>query len=439
MLDTIWREARRRLQVELSTKDYEAWIEPLKAARWASGELTLETPSGFFREWLKRHLMPALETAVCAASGHPTTVLLAVNEQLGVATPAVRPPVRPADPLTQAPPSRYTFDNFVVGASNRVAFNAARAVVAQPGARFNPLFLYSASGLGKTHLLSAVTAALAPGYRRGAVVFVSAENFVNEMIAALEGRRQMARFRHRFREVDTLVVDDVEFLGGKRRSQEEFRHTFNALHEGRKQIVLASDRPPHELPGLEDTLRHRFGAGLLAQIDAPDPALRLALVGSKARALGLTIDADVAAYLADGWCSNVRELEGALIRLDAYSGVAGRAITLALVREALGPPRTAQGRHPSMDRVIGEVCQHFKVTRAEIASVRRTARIAVPRQVAMYLIRQETDAPLKKIGEQLGGRDHATVLHALSAVERKLRADATIRQAVSDLRARLHG
>ncbi len=439
MLDTIWREARRRLQAELPVKDYEAWIEPLKAARWSPGELTLETPSGFFREWLKRHLMPALEAAVCAASGHPTTVLLAVNEQLDVPAPVVRAPLRPTDPLTQPPPGRYTFDNFVVGASNRVAFGAAQAVVAQPGARFNPLFIYSSSGLGKTHLLSAVTSALAPCYRRGAVVFISAENFVNEMIAALEGSRQMARFRNRFRGVDTLVVDDVEFLGGKRRSQEEFKHTFNALHEGRKQIVLASDRPPHELPGLEETLRHRFASGLLTHVDAPDPALRLALVNRKARALGLTLDADVAAHVADGWCSNVRELEGALIRVDAYSSVAGRAVTLALVREALGPPRNAQDQQPSMDRVIGEVCQHFKITRAEIASVRRTARIALPRQVAMYLIRQETDAPLVKIGEQLGGRDHATVLHALSAIERKLRDDATMRETVAALLARLHG
>jgi chromosomal replication initiator protein len=438
MLDTIWREARRRLQAELPVKDYEAWIEPLKAARWSPGELTLETPSGFFREWLKRHWMPALETAVCAASGHPTTVVLAVNERLDVPAAAVRAPLRPADPLTEPPPSRYTFDNFVVGASNRVAFGAAQAVVAQPGARFNPLFIHSSSGLGKTHLLSAITAALAPSYRRGAVVFVSAENFVNEMIAGLEGSRQMARFRNRFRGVETLVVDDVEFLGGKRRSQEEFKHTFNALHEGRKQIVLASDRPPYELPGFENTLRQRFGSGLLAHVDAPDPALRLALVNRKARALGLTLDADVAAHIADGWCANVRELEGALIRVDAYSSVAGRAVTLALVREALGAPRNVIGEQPSMDRVIGEVCQHFKVTRAEIASVRRTARVALPRQVAMYLIRQETDAPLAKIGEQLGGRDHATVLHALSAIERKLREDATMRETLTTLRARLH-
>jgi chromosomal replication initiator protein len=382
--------------------------------------------------------MPALETAVCAASGCPTTVLLAVNERLDVPAAVVRVPRRPADPLTEPPPSRYTFDNFVVGASNRVAFGAAQAVVAQPGARFNPLFIYSSSGLGKTHLLSAVTSALAPGYRRGAVVFVSAENFVNEMIAGLEGSRQMARFRNRFRGVETLVVDDVEFLGGKRRSQEEFKHTFNALHDGRKQIVLASDRPPYELPGFEDTLRQRFGSGLLAHVEAPDPALRLALVNRKARALGLTLDADVAAHLADGWCSNVRELEGALIRVDAYSSVAGRAVTLALVHEALGPPRNLGGQQPSMDRVIGEVCQHFKVTRAEIASVRRTARVALPRQVAMYLIRQETDAPLAKIGEQLGGRDHATVLHALGAIERKLREDATMRETLTTLRARLH-
>ena len=208
-------------QAELPVKDYEAWIEPLKAARWAPGELTLETPSGFFREWWRRHWMPALETAVCTVSGHPTTVLLAVNERLDVPAAAVRTPLRPADPLTEPPPSRYSFDNFVVGASNRVAFGAAQAVVAQPGARFNPLFIHSSSGLGKTHLLSAITSALAPSYRRGAVLFVSAENFVNEMIARARGSRQMARFRNRFRGVDTLVVDDSSFWvgsGARRRS-----------------------------------------------------------------------------------------------------------------------------------------------------------------------------------------------------------------------------
>ena len=435
MPHTIWLEARRRLRDELHDKDYETWIEPLRPGAWAAGVLTLEVPSPFAREWLKQHFMPPLEAAVTAAAGAPASVTLVVNRTLDV------PPGRAALPARRAErpatvPARYTFDNFVVGSSNRLAYGAARAVVAQPGRRFNPLFLYGGCGLGKTHLLNALANALAVERPLGTVACLSAENFLNEMILALEGRR-MERFRRRFRSIQMLVIDDIQFLAEKKRSQEEFRHTFNALHDASRQIVIASDRAPFDMPGIENELRERFGSGLLAEIEPPDAELRAALVARKASALGLGLPADVVTVLAEEWCVNVRVLEGALTRLDAYATLAGRPVTLALLRETLGFPPGAANGGPTLARIIGVVCEHYRLSRTEIASPRRTARLALPRQMAMYLCRHHTDVPLKRIGAELGGRDHATVAHALTAIERRLASDVALREALSTLRTRL--
>jgi chromosomal replication initiator protein len=442
MPDAIWLEARRRLRGELPDKDFDTWIGPLRAARWENEELTLEVPSVFFRDWVKRHFVPVLERAVSEASGTPATVGLVVNRALDAA-PRQGPrraesPRTAAATLAMPPAARYTFDNFVVGRSNQVAHGAALAVVAQPGSRFNPLFFYGGCGLGKTHLLNAVGNGIMAARAAARVACVSAENFVNAMIAGLKGNG-MERFRQRFRGIETLVVDDVQFLAGKRRSQEEFCHTFNALHDGRKQIVLASDRAPDEMPGLEETLRNRFASGLLARIELPDPGLRRALVERKAAQIGLVLDADVVAYLAEEWCEDVRVLEGALTKLEAYVSLAARTITLGLVREALGRSPAQRGKRTGLARIIGEVCQEFALSRSEITSARRTAKVAVPRQLAMYLCRHHTDVPLAEIGAELGGRDHSTVVHALAAIERRLQKDATLRQALTAVRARLAG
>ncbi len=434
MLDTIWLEARRRIRDRIAEKDFETWIEPLRASGWSNGQLTIEAPSAFCRDWVKRNFLAVVEEAVAESSGAPTTVTLVVNRDLDV--PVRRPPAAQRRPENVAAPerhARHTFDNFVVGASNQVAFAAAQAVVAQPGARFNPLFFHGGVGLGKTHLLSAIAYELSMR-SRGRVMCISAEDFLNQMVGGLRGDK-MERFRQRFRGIETLVVDDIQFLADKRRSQEEFRHTFNALQQGRKQIVLASDRPPQEMPGFEESLRNRFASGLLAYIQPPDPALRLALVRQKAGAVGLTLEFDVANYLAQGWCTNVRELEGVLLRIEAFAGLTGRPVDLALVREILGP--TSTGSVPTVERIIDEVCEHFQLTRAELASARRTARLAVPRQLAMYLCRHHTDVPLAKIGAELGGRDHSTVVHALAAIERRLQKDMSFRRDVTKLRARL--
>src|SRR5258705_7193130 len=308
-----------------------------------------------------------------------------------------------APPADEARPERFTFDTFVVGASNEVAFRAAQRIVEAPGLVFNPLFIHGGFGLGKTHLLSAIGHGIRHSRRGGGVAPVTTEQFVNDMVGSIR-RDQMDRFRHRYRGISMLVVDDVQFLGGKKRSQEEFAHTFNALHELGKQIVLASDRPPHEMPDMEETLRSRFASGLLVDILPPDASLRRSLVERKAAALGLPLQPAVVRYLAEEWCRNVRELEGTLTRLGAFATLCGRALTLAAAREALAPYMRA-GRsteRASVARIIGEGGRHFNVSHAELSSARRTARLSVPRQVAMFLCRRHTEAPLQAIGAELG-------------------------------------
>src|SRR3989441_6060393 len=406
MVDGVWYEARQQLRAVLAEGDFETWIAPLHAATWTGGELTLEVPSTFFRDCLRRNHLAALERALLQATGEPAIVRLVVNRERERHPPRRATPVLPSAGPAAAEPAvaaRYTFDTFVVGAANEVAYNAARAVMERPGERFNPLFIFAGPGLGKTHLTFALAHAAAAARHTGTVARLSAEDFVNAMVAALQ-RRQMDRFRRHFRGIGILVVDDLQFLGDKVRSQEEFVHTFNALHDGRKQIVLTSDRPPHEMPGIEEALRSRLACGLLVDVQPPDPALRLALVERKAAARGLQLAPDVVSYLAERWCANVRVLEGTLTRLDAFRCLSGRPVTLSLVREALTPYAGPPASHATIGRIAGEVCRLFRLTRAELASPRRTARLVEARQVAMYLCRHHTDAPLGAIGAELGGR-----------------------------------
>lgn len=440
MRDAIWEEVQRRLRGSLLAKDYDTWIAPLRATGWEAQTLTLEVPSLFELDWIRANHWEALTAALHAAAGGPAQLRLSVNRQLEARPPERRTTRRIEAKASQksAPASRCTFDTFVVGQTNRVAYEAARSVVGQPGLRFNPLFVYGGTGLGKTHLLTATASAIGEARSKSAVAYVTAEAFVNELIIALK-RHQMERFRFQFRRVGTLIIDDIQFLGDKKRSQEEFTHTFNALHDGHKQIVIASDRPPHELPGFAETLRSRFASGLLADIQPPDGALRLALVRRKAAEAEVVLDDEVAAHLAEHWCTNGRQIEGVLRRIEAFSQLAARPVSLALVREALALYRSSVEGRRSLGRIVGEVCRQFQVTRAELMSAQRTARVTLPRHVAMYLCRRHTDAPLGAIGKEFGGRDHSTVVHALGAIEERLRRDAELRATVSLLEARLGG
>jgi chromosomal replication initiator protein len=441
MLDAIWGEVRQQLRACLLAKDFDTWIAPLRAMAWETDELVVEVPSAFGLEWIRSHYWDDVERALEAAAGRSARLRLVVNRALAAPPPPRRPPIRAEQRVPRRRLEvelRCTFETFVVGKSNQVAFEAARAVVTQRGVRWSPLFIYGGTGLGKTHLLTATANAVEQERWPSTVAYLTAEAFVNEMIAALK-RHQMERFRQRFRGIGTLIVDDIQFLGDKKRSLQEFTHTFNALQDGRKQIVIASDRPPHELPGFEETLRSRFASGLLADIQTPDPELRRALVIRKAADGGLVLDEEVTQHLTEHWCRNGRQIEGVLRRIDAFGTLTHRPITLALVREALAPFRQSAEGRKSLGRIVGEVCRHYQVTRAELASATRTVRVTLPRHVAMYLCRRHTDAPLGLIGKELGGRDHSTVVHALSTIEERLRRDVELRAAVSLLEARLGG
>lgn len=442
MVNTIWGKVKQELRGRLAQRHYEAWIEPARAVGWVNGVLTVEVASPFAREFVRRHLNDEISRTLTAVTGATGTVDVLVNrtlEQRGQA--GRRPRARAEAPRTNDglaaqghPLPPCTFDGFVVGQSNIMAYRAAKAVATEPGIRFNPLFIHGGVGLGKTHLLAAVANALLAARRP--VRYVSGEAFVNELIVALR-RDRMEQFRRRFRGIDTLVVDDVQFISGKARSMAEFTETFNVLHQNGKQIVLASDRAPELMPNLADALRNRFAMGLAVDVTTPDPDLRCALVRQKLEAVDIVPDESIVEVLTGHWWENVRELEGLVTRVSAAATLNGRRVDRMLVEEALGIAVRRPPQRITLENVTKLVCEEFGVTREEMESARRTARVALSRQVAMYLARRNTDRSLAAIGQAFGGRDHTTVVHSLAVVERRLQVDDRLREAVRTVQERL--
>lgn len=415
----VWRQALRVLEQQLPAKDYAAWIAPIRPSGLADGTATLEVPNGFFRDWVRQYFMPQLTEALAASSGEPCRVSLVINRELG--TPAAREtPVEDSPCRGAATATRvvgrlvpeYTLDSFVVGVTNELAVRGAIAITVEPARTYNPLFIYGGVGVGKTHLLNAIGHAVLGRHKRARVGCVTAENFLNAMIGALK-RDRMDAFRARFRRTDVLVIDDIQFLGGKVRSQEEFLHTFNALRDGGKQIVLASDRPPQDIGDLEECLRSRFGSGLLAPIALPDETLRAHLVVRKAAALGLELSAELTDLIAASVQGNVRQLEGVLNAIHARAEVGAHPVTRALVREALSGMGSRSAGSRTVAAILDDVAAEFDVSVSEITSPRRTARIVEARQAAIFLCRELTELPLEAIGQRMGGRDHSTVVYAL--------------------------
>jgi chromosomal replication initiator protein len=436
----VWEDALRVLQRQLPAKDYVAWIAPIRPGAFRDGTATLEVPNGFFRDWVRQYFMQSLTDALSETSGGPCQVSLVVNRDVATPTPSggttVRPPGQ-SDRARRGPVvgrlvSNYTLDGFVVGPANEVAAGAAADVAAEPGRRYNPLFIHGGVGLGKSHLLNAVGHAALTHRPRARVGCLTAEVFVNSMIAALRSD-QMERFRARFRRIDVLIIDDVQFLGGKVRSQEEFFHTFNALHEGRKQIVLASDRAPQEIRDLEDCLRSRFSSGLSAVVEPPDSDLRAAIIARKAMDLALALDAELCGVIADSTRGNVREIEGVLNAIRARVAVGGGRVTRTIVHAVLGSARTRSGASRAIATILEATAADFGITVAELTSARRSARIAEARQVATFLCRELTELPLAAIGQRVGGRDHSTVLYALRRVEHRRKTDHAFRARVERL------
>jgi chromosomal replication initiator protein len=484
----ILEAVRKRLPRPL----YETWFHRVALGRLSPDELVVRVPNRFFQDWHGVKFVDAWGQAAAEVRGRRVGVRFEVAEgaardgeaargaraETAVATGPVGPAVRetaaaveparreapddraarpvpaagtaperaprppaPVDPMTALHPLQlqphYTFDHFVIGPSNQLAHAAARAVADDPGRTYNPLFLYGAVGLGKTHLLQAICHEVlrrAPGFR---IVYLSCEQFTNEFVSAVQ-RNATEAFRARFRNVDMLVIDDIHFLASKERTQEEFFHTFNALHQANKQVILSSDAPPTDIPTLEERLVSRFKWGLVEKLEQPETETRMAIIRRKAEVLALSLPDDVVEYIAANVRSNIREIEGAIASVRSRSAIVGAPVDLALAKAALEPALRHEGTAVTLDRITQVVSSHYTVKVSDLRSKKRTKSVSLPRQVVMYLARDLTPLSLEEIGDHFGGRDHTTVLYAIGKITERVAAEEGFRLQVERLKDRLH-
>src|SRR6266704_3802831 len=445
--DRIWGTAQEHLRSMLSADTYNLWFAPLRACGQDNNTLLLEVANDFCEVWLKDNYMSLLEDVVAVASGRQ----LQIKFKVGSAAPAValadnisaktksvetaaERALPPQEPVFNP---KNTFDTFVVGNNNNFAYAAALAVAQAPGKSYNPLFLYGGVGLGKTHLLHAIGHHVTVNKKGARVAYLSSEKFTNEYIDGIQNN-QLVKFRKKYRQTDVLLIDDIQFLAGKERIQEEFFHTFNALHEGHRQIVLTCDRPASEIHNLEHRLVSRFEWGLVTDLQPPDVEMRLAILHKKAQLMGVDLPEEIINFLATRIRTNIRRLEGALIRVASFAALTGKKLSVEVVEGLLREVLHEEGRCSiSIEIIQKKVAEHFDIRLADMTSKRRPESIAFLRQIAMFLSRQMTEISLNAIGEAFGGRDHGTVLHACKLVKDRMQVDPTVRQVVSYLEKQL--
>jgi chromosomal replication initiator protein len=448
----IWQAAQEELRFQLARPGYETWLANAVLVDSDGHTFTIGVPTRLARDWVTERYVAVIREVLSGLLASDCDVVITVDPA------AVPPPDEPA-PFAEAPEPVYgivgetaidgsnaarlnpnfMFSTFVVGNSSRFAHAACRAVADAPGKAYNPLFLYGGVGLGKTHLMHAIGHAVREGHRRPPkVAYITSEKFMNEMIGSIQENRT-SDFRTRYRTVDVLLIDDIQFLAGKDRTQEEFFHTFNALHEIQKQIVVSSDRPPKDIPTLEDRLRSRFEGGLMADIQPPDFETRLAILNTKLGVHGSLVPDEVCSFIAHKIQKNIRELEGALIRVLAHASINGRAVTLEAAQTILRDIIPVGDISPvSIDVIQETVAAYFNISVDEMKGKRRDKHIVFPRQVAMYIVREETESSLPVIGTAFGGRDHTTALHAIEKITDLVLEDARLQGDLRQIRQRLH-
>lgn len=461
----IWQATLGELQGQLSRANFETWLRNTQLTQWDGESATIGASNTFAVDQLRNKFAAQIQQALSTIIGHPVAVQFAVvtsehpaktkskstrhaaHGRGQTAALATEEPIAPVVEsqqleLTSTPENglnpRYVFEKFVIGANNRLAHAAALAVADKPADKFNPLFIYGGVGLGKTHLLHAIGHRALSRNPNLLVRYVSSETFTNDMVNAIRQNRN-EEFRGRYRSIDILMIDDIQFLAGKEGTQEEFFHTFNALHQAGKQIIISSDRPPKAIPTLTDRLRSRFEGGLLADIQAPDLETREAILAEKGRELNVGVPSDVLEYVARKVQSNIRELEGALNKIIALAQLYQRPITLELTVQALSDALLEQRRRLiTPDRVVDTVSSYYKVSHLEMIGKGRGKSIVLPRQVAMLLLREETDSSLVQIGQMLGGRDHSTIMHGIEKMERQVESDSHLRGDILTIREQLY-
>ena len=440
-MDELWQGVLEQLRERLGNQNFETWIRPIRVKETSSEEISLEVPNKFFRDWLVEHFLGSIHESLSQLAHQSMKISLSVNQKLQSvsATPEKRTEREPprAPPRVNNLIPKYNFENFVVGASNQFAHAASFAVANQPGEHYNPLFIYGGVGLGKTHLINAIGHRIVEKRPVLKVLYLSSESFMNELIASLR-RDKMDEFKIRFRHIDALILDDVQFIAGKERTQEEFFHTFNSLYESHKQIIITSDKFPKEIPELEDRLRNRFEWGLIADIQPPDMETRVAILQKKAEVEGVMLPHEVAIFLASHIDSNVRELEGSLTRLGAFASLTKVTITIDLAKEVLQNTLKGNSREITIESIQKTICDYFNLKPGDLKAKRRTKNIAVPRQVAMYLSRKHTSTSFPAIGSKFGGRDHSTVIHAAKTIEKKIKEDPQMQSTIEKLEKNLN-
>ncbi|WP_318506455.1 chromosomal replication initiator protein DnaA [Bacillus sp. T3] len=436
----LWNKALSTIETKISKPSFETWLKSTKAHSLQGDTLTITAPNEFARDWLEERYSQLIAGILYEITGEELSVRFIIpqnqrEEEINLPTPSIK--AKKEEDVTELPQSllnpKYLFDTFVIGSGNRFAHAASLAVAEAPAKAYNPLFIYGGVGLGKTHLMHAIGHYVLDHNPQAKVVYLSSEKFTNEFINSIRDNKAV-EFRNKYRNVDVLLIDDIQFLAGKESTQEEFFHTFNTLHEESKQIIISSDRPPREIPTLEDRLRSRFEWGLITDITPPDLETRIAILRKKAKAEGLDIPNEVMLYIANQIDSNIRELEGALIRVVAYSSLINKDINADLAAEALkdiiptSKPKVITIQE--IQRVVGE---QYNIKLEDFKAKKRTKSVAFPRQIAMYLSRELTDFSLPKIGEEFGGRDHTTVIHAHEKISKLVQTDPQLQKQLKEI------
>jgi chromosomal replication initiator protein len=448
-----WEELGESLKGRLREAHYTTWDQQTKFLSFNFNSLRVSVPNKFVKEWIQNNFLDDVAATAKDLSGQECSISVEIDEkhalehQKALDEKSVDQVAElvPEEVATPSPSSqyyrlnpRYIFENFVVGPSNQFAHAASRAVAANPAKNYNPLFLYGGVGLGKTHLLNAIGQELRQLYPKMRITYISSEQFINKMIHSIRFDR-MKEFRHLFRDSsDLLLIDDIQFIAGKERTQEEFFHTFDGLYNGEKQIVLTSDRPPNDIPGLEERLRSRFQWGLIADIQIPDLETRIAILKKKASVASIEVPDDVAHFLAASIKSNIRELEGSLIRISAFASLLGQAITINLAKEVLRSVLKDKQHVINIEAIQKAVATYYSLRLSELLGKRRNRSLAFPRQIAMFLCRKHVKSSYPEIGKSFGGKDHSTVLHAVTKINLSIQKDRELQRQIRQIEERLN-
>jgi len=446
-MSKLWEDTLTHLELNLSSQHFSTWIKPLKLVKIEQDMVYLEVPNRFVLDWVKDNYSKLIQKILEELSAVNYRLQFSVTGQArdGLPGPSETPdpPHLPVNSQKKAVKNihsadinlnrKYSFEEFVSGSSNQFAYAAAMAVANNPATTYNPLFIYGGVGLGKTHLVNAIGNAILNKSPHMRICYYTSEKFMNELINSLRYNR-MDEFRNKFRSMDVLLIDDIQFIAGKERTQEEFFHTFNALYESHKQIIVTSDKFPKDIPGLEERLRSRFEWGLIADIQPPDVETKLAILKMKAEQNSIKLPEEVALFLGNSVCSNVRELEGYLIRIGAYASLTSTPVSIEMARDVLKDILVERNKELTVEEIVKRVSSHFNIKISDIKSPKRLKAVVLPRQIAMYLSRQLTSSSYPEIGERFGGKDHSTIIHAIRKIEKLMEEDFQLSSTIENLK-----